>query len=334
MPLPSILGLTVYTKGILLNAMPVVRHEWRLDVSDALGTGEGLEIAASLVLEEGSQPAALLVCLPGGFLTRRYYDLELDGDRSFSFAEHMAARGYATLALDHLGVGESSQPEDGWLLDVETVARANQAALDAAWKRWDAEVGARVPSIGVGHSMGSCLSVVQQALHAPHAALVLFSFTTLGLRLFLQGREPEFADDPAAARAHIVELARERFGSAYPDDTADTGHAAFSVGTAPPEAERALKSAGTRVLTVPGLLAMIPGGYAPWAEEVKVPAFVAVGDHDLHRASDGAASLPNSPELVAYTQDDCWHCHNVANTREQLWNRTVRWLDGVLGPKD
>jgi pimeloyl-ACP methyl ester carboxylesterase len=339
------LALTKYTKESLLYAMPagtnsfssalpvdgVARHEWRLDVSPALATGEALEVAASLVLPDDSSPLALLVCLPGGFLSRRYYDLEVDGDRSFSFAQHMAGCGYATLAFDHLGVGDSSRPQDGWLLDVDTLARANQAALETALTRWDAQVGARVPTIGVGHSMGSCLSVAQQARFAPHAALVLFSFTTAGLSPFLQGREAQFAGDPAAARANIVALARERFGSAYPSDEADSSTAAFSVGSAPPAAQRALEAAATGVLPIPGLLSMIPGGYTPWADEVRVPTFVAVGDHDLHGADEAAASLPNAPGVISYTLEDCWHCHNVANNRQQLWNRVARWLDGMLG---
>ncbi len=312
----------------------VARHEWRLDVSSALAAGEELEIAASLAVPARAAPAALLVCLPGGFLSRKYYDLDVDGDRRFSFAERMATLGYATLALDHLGVGDSSRPEDGWLLDVDALARANQTALEGALKRWAEEIAEAVPTIGVGHSMGSCLTVAQQARHAPHAALVLFSFSTVGLHAFLQGRELEFAADPDAARAHIVELARERFGSAYPDDLSDGAHAAFSVGSAPPDAERALRAAATRVLPIPGTLSMIPGGFASWARDVTVPAFVAVGDHDLHPAHEGPSSLPNSSEVVAYTLEDCWHCHHIANTRERLWTRVARWVDAVLGPAD
>ena len=49
-------------------------------------------------------------------------------------------------------------------------------------------------AVGVGHSMGSCLSVVQQARHAPHAAIVLLSFTTRGLPDFLTGAERAFAE--------------------------------------------------------------------------------------------------------------------------------------------
>ncbi|MDJ0849079.1 MAG: alpha/beta fold hydrolase [Myxococcota bacterium] len=309
------------------------RRELRLDVSATLAEAGPLEIAATLVLPGRGAPRAVLACLPGGFLSRRYYDLEVDGDRRFSFAEHMAGLGWATLALDHLGVGESSRPDDGWRLDVEAIARANQTALEAVLGRFASEAGSRPRTVGVGHSMGSCLSVVQQASHGPHEALVLFSFTTAGLRPFLQGRELDLADDPDAARANVTELARERFASPYPPaaDDAEAGtRAAFGVGTAPPEAERALHAAATNLLAIPGLLAMLPAGYRPWADEVRVPTFVAVGDHDLHGLDRVPAMLPKAPEVETFTLDDCWHCHHVANGRERLWNRVAGWLDGVI----
>lgn len=308
------------------------RSEWRLDVSAAVAGDEALEVAGTLVAPGDRAPKALLLCLPGGYLSRHYFDLGLDGDHRYSYAEHMAGQGYACLALDHLGIGDSSRPRDGWVLRAETVAHANQLALDAALARWREEGGDALPTIGVGHSMGSCLSVVQQAEHAPHRALVLFSFTTLGLRPFLQGREAEFADDAEGIAANIQVLAQERFGDAYPADGPEAETPAFSAGTAGADGERALANAAAGLLPIPGLLSMIPGGYRPWAEQVRCPAFVAVGDHDLHPAQRAPASLPNAPEVVAYTLEDCWHCHTVANTREKLFTRIARWIDHQLAP--
>ncbi len=311
-------------------AIEAKRSEWRLDVSGAVPGDEALEVAASLIAPADRAPKALLLCLPGGYLSRHYFDLGLDGDHRYSFAEHMAGHGFASLALDHLGIGDSARPRDGWVLRAETVARANQRALDEALARWQREGGSALPTIGVGHSMGSCLSVVQQAEHAPHRALVLFSFTTLGLRPFLQGHEAEVADDPEAIAARIEELARERFGGPYPADAPEAETPAFSAGTAGPDGERALASASAGLLPIPGLLSMIPGGYRPWAEQVRCPTFVAVGDHDLHSAQKAPASLPHAPEVVAYTLEDCWHCHTVANTREKLFTRIARWIDHQL----
>ena len=73
-----------------------------------------------------------------------------------------------------------------------------------------------------------------------------------------------------------------------------TGRSNFAA----PTRREEIASAATHVLPIPGLLSMIPGGYRPWADEVRVPAFVAVGDHDLHGAQEAPASLPNAPEVV------------------------------------
>src|SRR5215469_16267266 len=57
----------------------------------------------------------VLVCLPGMSYTKAYYHLEVPGFPldAYSFAVHMVKRGFLVVALDHLGVGESTQPADG-----------------------------------------------------------------------------------------------------------------------------------------------------------------------------------------------------------------------------
>ncbi len=308
----------------------LLREEWRFDYQPGLGKPAG-RLAATLVLPDDA-PQALLFCLPGGYLSRRYYDLQSD-DGSFSFAAHMAGRGFATLALDHLGIGDSDRPRDGWALDVDALCEANQFALEEATQRIGDLVGVALPTVGVGHSMGSSLTVAQQARSAPHSALVLFSFATGGLRPFLQGREADFADRPEAAATHLAELARERFPSPFAEPVQRDGPgagAAFSVGSAGPAAEALLQTASTQLLALPGLLSMIPGGYRLDAERVRVPSLVAIGDHDLHNEA-ASGPLPNAPVLDTFVLEDCWHCHHVANTRARLWDHVASWLEVQLG---
>ena len=317
--------------------MTTRRFRWRFDVSDALDFPGSHEIAVDLVVPGDAAAASrrpVLSCLPGGSLSRRYHDLELDGDRRYSFAEFMAARGFASLAIDHLGTGESSKPEGDAALDPDRIASANQAALAQALARLragGAEPGlpalAARATIGVGHSMGSCLTVVQQARHEPHAALVLFSFTTHGLPHFLTDAEKRFAGDPEGARANLTALVKARFGGLSPSPPKGEGsEAAYGVGTAPPASRRALRAAATNLAAGPGLLSMIPGAYAREAAAVRVPVFLAVGDHDLHGVEHASAEFPAAPEVVAYVLPDAWHCHHVANTRERLWARVAGWI--------
>lgn len=334
------------------------RADFRLDVSEVVPLAGRFEIAASIVAPadiEATPGARILCCLPGGYLSRSYFDLLVPGqpdsktgtpDRRFSFAEAMAAQGFVTLAFDHIGVGDSRKPdpiEGGFELGLEAIARANQRALELALERLgrgDEALGLpALPdpiTIGVGHSMGSMLTVEQQALARPHSALVLFSFSTHGTPAFLDDAMREYANDPDRLRREIGQLARRSMGSPYPErasNSEENRRAAFGVGTAPQAAEDALHAASTNLLAVGGLASMVPGGFAPAAEQIDVPVFVWVGDHDLHDDRHTRRELPRSPVVTTRTLEDCWHCHFVANTRETLWRETTEWLRETLGPR-
>lgn len=323
------------------------RATWRLDVSDAVPLAGRFEIAVDVVVPGAGDAAVCLVCLPGGFLSRRYYDLGVElgsgGDPSYSFAEAMAEAGFATLAFDHVGIGESSKPdpiEGGYALGVEAIARANQRALELALARLAVGDPAQgmpatrcLATIGVGHSMGSVLTVEQQAQARPHRALVLFSFSTQGLPRFLNEDQLAYADDPVRTRRELGELVRRSFGTPYPprpNQEETNRRAAFGVGTAPPLAEALLERASTDLLAAGGLLSMIPGGYAPAADAIDVPVYILVGDHDLHGVEDLADELPKAPIKTTRELEDCWHCHFVANSRAAIWREVPAWVRGVL----
>ncbi len=326
-------------------AADVFRLQRRIDVAEAIGLSAPCEIAVDVVApryrREGLSPVALC-CLPGGYLGRGYFDLRVEGDDSYSFAAFMAARGFVTLSLDHLGSGESTQPEDGYAVTLERVVDANRWAIEKVLGELrepdpggDRPDFGSLPSVGVGHSMGSALSVVQQARAASHAALVLFSFSARGLEKYLLPDEKKFANRPEETWANLPELARARFSTPYPrvgGRSGEASQAAFGTGTAEAPAVRALKRCGTNLVAQPGLLSMIPGGYAPFAADVRVPVFVGTGDRDLTGPQEANDAFPRAPEFVAYTLEDCWHCHNVARTRHRLWERTSRWIRNVVGP--
>ena len=326
-------------------ARGVVRLQRRIDVARAVGLPAPCEIAVDIVaprqLDPGLPPLALC-CLPGGYLGRGYFDLQVEGDDSYSFAGFMAARGFVTLSLDHLGSGESSQPEDGYAVTLERVVNANRWAMEQVLEelRTPDPGGGRpdfgsLPSVGVGHSMGSALSVVQQARAASHAALLLFSFSARGLEPYLLPGEKKFATRPEETWANLPELARARFSTPYPrvgGRSGEASEAAFGTGTAEAAAVRALKRCGTNLVAQPGLLSMIPGGYAPFAAQVAVPVFVGTGDRDLTGPQEANDAFPRAPEFVAYTLEDCWHCHHVARTRHRLWERASRWIRSVVDP--
>ena len=71
-------------------------------------------------------PVPLLFCLPGGSYTKAYWHLEVPGRPGYSFAEHLARAGMLVVAVDHLGVGESSRHSRAIDLTPEVIAAATR----------------------------------------------------------------------------------------------------------------------------------------------------------------------------------------------------------------
>src|SRR5438067_930900 len=114
--------------------MGVIRHELRIDVTAALPAevrGEPVHLAATLVADPdrlGRQPT-VIVGIPGGTYSRRYWDLQPPGLPGYSHAEWVAGRGGIFVACDYLGGGDSSRPADGDFMTLEVCADAAHELL-------------------------------------------------------------------------------------------------------------------------------------------------------------------------------------------------------------
>jgi alpha-beta hydrolase superfamily lysophospholipase len=160
--------------------------ELLLDVSPQLPLDEPAHLSASLHLPDlaASVPRAVLICWPGGSYARAYWDMHIAGYPGYSFAEHMTAQGFAVVGADHLGVGASSKPADGDKVDFDTMSAAAASFVEqvrASLADGSPEFGGtplpEIPIIGIGHSLGACLTVVTQARHRCYDAVALLGFT-------------------------------------------------------------------------------------------------------------------------------------------------------------
>src|SRR5260370_12153839 len=94
----------------------------RFDVSEQVPSLSGPLSIAAWVFAPPALPAetspVVLVCLPGGSYTKAYSHLELPGFPLdvYSFALHMVKQGFVVVALDHLGVRESTWRASGLAL--------------------------------------------------------------------------------------------------------------------------------------------------------------------------------------------------------------------------
>jgi hypothetical protein len=317
-----------------------------LDVSTALPFDEPSFLAASMHAPEadGEPPKAILVCWPGGSYARAYGDMRIPGHPGYSFAEHMTARGIVVLAADHLGVGASSKPSDGDRVDFETMSAAAASFVGQLREMLAAgspELGGRplpdAPLIGVGHSLGACLTVVTQAMHRPYDAVALLGYTHGQKEVAVAAAgsgEREPVDDDDAKREVAIEQARAFFGDTWDDvygsPPREPHHAWLhdpDVPDAVIAADDAEAAAWPRQAYVEALLA---GRSAPFAAQLDCEVFLGFGERDIPPAPHAdVAYYPRSHDVTLYVLRNSAHCHNFASTRTRLWDRIDRWASGL-----
>jgi pimeloyl-ACP methyl ester carboxylesterase len=310
-------------------------HSFRTDSGISL-PGEGpLEMAVDIHFpRQLVEPAVMLVCLPGGGTNRCFFDLqppESQRDGSFSFARYMTARGFIVALVDHLGVGESSRPKDGYALSSDVLSQAADHVHGAIRAQLQAHYGdafAHPCSVGVGHSMGAMITVLQQAQHHTHQAIVLLGFSTRGLPEYVPQPLHALTGDPVALRAQLATHARHMFKEPYPrlQPTAES-RTMFASDRADARGVAALKVAGNEpLLPVPSFHAILPGNVASEAASIDVPVFLGVGDQDIvGPPGELSRAFQRSSAVASYVMPNTGHCHFLFASRFALFEAIAAW---------
>lgn len=297
------------------------RHVLQFDVSEAAGFGEPMQIAVELLLPAGKAPDTLFVCIPGGGMNRRYFDLPTpEGEAEVSFARYMAALGHAVALIDPIGVGESSIPSDAYELHPDRAAAANAESVrqivDAlrAGTLTDVCPPARnLQVIAAAHSYGALLTVLQQAKSPIYDAVCLMGFHTCGLPAQINDYDRSL--DPVAARANLVELARKRF----PMST-------ITMTPQPSKRPVSAVSATDVIYLTSSYMMMLPDMATPDAAAIKCPVMLVLGDGDLHANTHIMPSAySGSADVTLIVLPDTRHNHFVYPSRTHLFGRVARW---------
>lgn len=318
--------------------LAVRRCSVRVDVSTLAPAG-CQRIAADLFVSQRVCSTPLLwVCVPGGGMSRRYFDLDVAGQNgTFSMARHLAAGGDLVVTIDPPGVGESDAPDDGYTLTPRVVADILAAALDGlgAELRSDAFAAAAglcgvVPRavVGLGHSAGALLVAFQQAHHHSYDVLALLGFSASGLPDVLNEDELRYAGHPEWLSEDVRNLARARFGEPLPEWSSSMGE--FGPHAVAAQVDMALAAASSRLLALVGMTAIVPGSVQPELDQLRVPIFAALGEYDLGGRLDVlSGQLPGCGDLTLFLLEGAGHNHNVAVNRRLLWDRVARWAASV-----
>jgi pimeloyl-ACP methyl ester carboxylesterase len=297
-------------------------------------------MATDLFVPDQESPASLVwCCVPGGGISRAYFDLEVPGsDDVYSMARFAAERGHYVLTIDPPGVGESDSPTDGYELtpwvvaDVLDLVVTEVLDMMAAGKVEGVSPGVHREALGVGHSAGGFLIACQQARHRRFRALALLGFSNSGLPAVLTEEEAAFVGRPEELAAALPDLVRARFGTPLPQGTSADSDMLL-VGAHSNQAKAAAARAGSRLLGLVGLATLVPGSIKPELEQIDVPTFVALGEHDI--AGPAAAlpgQLPACRDLTLLTLAGIGHNHNVTDSRLELWDRLERWVLSLAPP--
>ncbi len=270
-------------------------------------------------------------------MNRRYFDLDVASQKgAFSMARHLAAGGDLVMTVDPPGVGGSDMPDDGYTLTPRVVADVLAAALEGL--RGDlgsddlaaAGLSGVVPRavVGLGHSAGALLVAFQQAHHQSYDVVALLGFSASGLPGVLNEDEVRYAGRPERFSANMKNLTRARFGDPLPEWSSSTGEVGPHAVAA--QVDMALAAASSRLLAMVGMTAIVPGSVQPELDELRIPIFAALGEHDLGGTLDVLPrQLPACGDLTLFLLEGAGHNHNVAIKRRLLWDRVARWATSV-----
>lgn len=339
-----------------------------IDVTEAAGLGEQATIALTVTLPApDSLGADPVVCFakPGGGYSRGYYTLDLPGPGSGAQADWHAERGWVFVSVDHLGVGSSSVDHDPTRLDYTTLAAASHAA--------EAEVLAQLAAgtlldgypqienplkIGIGQSMGGCMTVIQQGRYRCYDGIGVLGYSAVHTHPPVKpGEEPIVATwlprdtllTEPMVMVNLPEYMAAQRQTFDESEIIDNGMAmawGFFYDDVDIELQRRdLIDFPTRngdvapwaSATLPMAVAascLTPGAIAPEAAAVTVPVLAAFGERDTCADPKGEPRAYLSATSVdLFICQRMGHMHNFASTRELIWQRIETWSHWVRAVK-
>jgi len=140
--------------------MEMRADRWTIPVT--LSDGTTYHMACWLYYSGTLSDRPLQVALHGATYDHRYWDFPSVGGQDYSYAKYMVEKGYAVLAVDQLGCGESDKPDGDFLNLAEHSSSVNQLlALVRSGSNPSSQAFSKI--ILVGHSLGSSTAIHAQA---------------------------------------------------------------------------------------------------------------------------------------------------------------------------
>lgn len=310
----------------------------KIDVTGRAGALEGkAEQAATVYLPDPStmpDRPVVIFALPGGGCGRGFWCLETATDTSASQARWHAERGIIFVAIDHLGVGDSTTGDpEAYTMDVCT--RGDMATAQSIVDMLKAgELGEGFPAvanpylIGIGQSMGGFFTLQIQGQFAFYDAIGVLGYSSLHT---VPVAPPEITPGPIPSPARgtgpdnlgpYAQFVRppEQM-SRVMDYTSFWFEEERSVLT-----EKWITPAFSRTLPGAAKHCLARGVVAEEASRVTCPVFLGFGERDVSmnpRAEPEGYLRSNDIRLVIVPQ--MTHGQNFNITRKALWKPLQNW---------
>ncbi len=335
--------------------------ELRVDVTDAAGLGEPAHVAVTVTapdaLPAGQVP---IVCFakPGAGYSRGYFTETLPGPdpgpRAGAQATWHAGRGWIVVAVDHLGVGASSQHDPERLAYTPVAAASEAAEAEVRQKLAAGTLIDGLPAVpdvvglGIGQSMGGALTVVRQGRFHSYDGVGVLGYSPLRTHPPTTPGTPPLGlpwvprDTMPSAGVFTNELALAASNLENSGAHADAMVWGFHYDDIDPEiVRRDMDDYPARHGDVPpwgsssipmtvALWSVTPGGALAEAAAVRAPVLVALGERDVLVDPRGETrAYESSPSVDFFVCPRMAHMHNFAGTRELFWQRIHSWGEWV-----
>jgi pimeloyl-ACP methyl ester carboxylesterase len=283
----------------------------------------------------------ILFAFPGGGYSKAYFHMEIPGHPGYSMAQYLADRGYFVVACDNLAAGQSSRPQPAGKLTWQAMIEANQATVAGVMDMLRS--GHVLPGsgpvgecrlIGLGHSLGAGLVTAQQAAHRTFDAIVVLGRAITGTHIPAPpedgSTEPTWKSgmlqrDEFAATSHLVD------GYHFQPRRTPWQRYLFYWDDVPEAVLAADEAAGTTFpVNAARALAARNGPNAQAAAAVRVPILLGFGERDVvqdPRAEVCAYRSATDLQLIVLPRSG--HCHNLASSRQWLWDRMIGWAGSL-----
>jgi pimeloyl-ACP methyl ester carboxylesterase len=285
-----------------------------------LSDNQVYSIAGYLYCSTSCERRTLQLLVHGATYNHLYWDAPVISDHEYSYARHMAQEGYAVLAIDQLGVGESDKP-DGDMLTVQEAASGLHQVMSQLRTRQNPLRHRFEKIVLVGHSLGSLTAVYAEGIYGDADGLVVTGFAVTPHPILYNAET-------------IAALFSSPYGTFPPEVRA---FAFYHFPSADPDMINYDNMFMKDVVARGELLSTLPFAADPsliGSASITEPVLVQLGDWDLTApaalAPFEAASYPSAESITVKTLEDMGHAFNLHLNNKQSFAQIERWIESTV----